>query len=87
MLSGCSLLPNHETPQQQFFAALARGNGTGASNIWLQMSPDDKAKLQRGEGAPPRISKDQAQSELMRHQRESSAVDQDRQGVETLPIQ
>src|SRR6266446_2879696 len=86
-LAGCSLLPGHETPQQKFFAALARGNGTGASNIWLQMSPEDKAKLQRGEEARPLISKDQAQSELLRHERESSGTDQDQQGVETLPMQ
>lgn len=54
---GCSLFHrNQKTPQQQFVDALNRGNSVEASRIWLQMSPEDRNKLRRGEGIKPAVS-------------------------------
>ena len=58
---GCSLFHrNQKTPQQKFVDALNRGNSAEASQIWFQMSPDDRNKLRRGEGIKPAVSPEDA---------------------------
>jgi hypothetical protein len=47
--SGCFFFPK-KSPQQQYTEALIRGNSMQASQIWLNMSPDDRMKFARGEG-------------------------------------
>ena len=50
--SGCSLF-HKKSPQQEYSAALMRGNAMQASQVWLNMSPEDRMKFARGEGFAP----------------------------------
>lgn len=70
-IAGCSLF-HRETPQQQFFDALSSGHAAEASQIWLKMSVEDRAKFQRGEGITPRTSPGQVEAEVLRHQADDS---------------
>ena len=47
--SGCSLF-HKKSPQQEYTEAMMRGNAMQASQIWLNMSPDDRMKFARGQG-------------------------------------
>jgi hypothetical protein len=71
ILCGCS----HEakTPQQQFLEALKRGNSAQASQIWLQMDPEERVKFERGQGLQPAQSPKEMQQEVMRRAMEESA--------------
>jgi redox-sensitive bicupin YhaK (pirin superfamily) len=53
-LCGCSLF-HRETPQQKFLDALSRGNSAEASQIWLNMSEQDRMKFAHGEGVTPAV--------------------------------
>ncbi len=66
-IAGCSIF-HREPPQQQFFDALSRGHAAEASQIWLKMSVEDRAKFQRGEGITPRTSPEQLEAAILRHQ-------------------
>jgi hypothetical protein len=50
--SGCSLF-HKKSPQQEYTEALMRGNAMQASQVWLNMSPEDRIKFARGEGFKP----------------------------------
>jgi redox-sensitive bicupin YhaK (pirin superfamily) len=50
--SGCSLF-HKKSPQQEYSEALMRGNAMQASQVWLNMSPEDRMKFARGEGFAP----------------------------------
>lgn len=50
--SGCSLF-HKKSPQQEYTEALMRGNSMQASQVWLNMSPEDRMKFARGEGFQP----------------------------------
>ena len=52
--SGCWPF-NRTPPQQEYFNALKIGNSAQASQIWLRMTPDQRAKFRRGEGIRLRI--------------------------------
>jgi redox-sensitive bicupin YhaK (pirin superfamily) len=52
LAAGCFLF-HKESPQQQYTAALMRGNSMQASQVWLHMSPEDRMKFARGEGIQP----------------------------------
>ncbi|MFZ0888639.1 MAG: hypothetical protein WA005_09320 [Candidatus Binataceae bacterium] len=70
---GCSLFHrNRQTPQQKFVDALNQGNSAEASQIWFQMSPDDRNKLRRGYGITPAVSPDQAMKLLNQAQANQS---------------
>lgn len=71
--SGCWPFNRGPTPQQKFFDQLNRGDAVGANNTWLEMSPQDREKLSRGEGlvAPP--SKKDLQAALERHKEGDAA--------------
>lgn len=47
--AGCSLFRG-PTAQQQLYEALNRGNAAQASQIWLNMSADDRTKWMEGQG-------------------------------------
>jgi hypothetical protein len=70
-IAGCSMF-HREPPQQQFFDALSRGHAAEASQVWLKMSVEDRAKFQRGEGITPRTSPGQVEAEVLRHQADDS---------------
>jgi hypothetical protein len=54
-------------PQQEYFNALKIGNSAQASQIWLQMSPDQRAKFERGEGIRPSTSPKSVQQAIDEH--------------------
>jgi hypothetical protein len=65
--SGCFLF-HKESPQQQYTEALMRGNSMQASQLWLNMSPDDRMKFARGEGFKPgQSTKKDVQQMMMNH--------------------
>ncbi|MGH7917369.1 MAG: hypothetical protein ACREQE_07860 [Candidatus Binataceae bacterium] len=57
VVAGCSLLHRERvTPQQQFLEALQRGDAPAASQIWLHMSPAERADLSHGAGLKPDVT-------------------------------
>jgi len=70
--SGCSYF-HKESPQQQYTQALMRGNSMQASQIWLNMSPDDRMKFARGEGVTPdeESTKKNIEQMMTNHQNQS----------------
>ncbi len=58
-LAGCSLF-HHETPQQKMLDALNRGNAAQASQLWHQMSQEDRMKFNRGQGLHPAVPPQEA---------------------------
>jgi hypothetical protein len=58
---------NRTPPQQEYFNALKIGNSAQASQIWLQMSPDQRAQFERGEGIRPSTSPKSVQQAIDEH--------------------
>jgi hypothetical protein len=65
-LSGCWPF-NRTPPQQEYFDALKIGNSAQASQLWLQMTPDQRAKFERGEGIRPSVSHNDVQQAIDEH--------------------
>jgi hypothetical protein len=70
-LSGCWPF-NRTPPQQEYFNALKIGNSAQASQLWLQMTPDQRAKFERGEGIRPSVSNKDVQQAIDEHDSEQS---------------
>ncbi|HXN86177.1 MAG TPA: hypothetical protein VN867_08900, partial [Candidatus Binataceae bacterium] len=68
--SGCW---HSKSPQQQYTEALMRGNSMQASQVWLNMSQEDRMKFSRGEGIKPddTAAKD-AQQQIMNHYKDET---------------
>src|SRR6266436_9664272 len=81
VLPGCSLFHHGVPPQQQFLDALKRGNGPEANQIWLTMTPDDRANLSHSAEIRPPVSKEELETELARHQAQSADSDSTDQGL------
>jgi len=73
-VSGCSLFHHGESPQQQFLGAVQRGNSAQASQIWLNMSADDRANFSHGIGFKPETSAADLKADLARHQQAAEAA-------------
>jgi hypothetical protein len=58
---------NRTPPQQEYFNALKIGNSAQASQLWLQMTPDQRAQFERGEGIRPSVSHDDVQQAIDEH--------------------
>jgi hypothetical protein len=72
--AGCFLF-HKKSPQQEYTEALMRGNSMQASQVWLNMSPDDRMKFARGEGFTPDAStKKDVQQMMMNHSENQSGV-------------
>jgi len=72
LASGCFLF-HKKSPQQEYTEALMRGNSMQASQVWLNMSPDDRMKFARGEGFQPNAStKKDVQQMMMNHYEKQS---------------
>ncbi|HVA84131.1 MAG TPA: hypothetical protein VNF28_04465 [Candidatus Binataceae bacterium] len=65
-LGGCWPF-NRTPPQQEYFNALKMGNSAQASQLWLQMTPDQRAKFERGEGVRPSVSHNDVQQAIDEH--------------------
>src|SRR5207249_12202120 len=59
-----------ETPQQQYLEALSRGNGPEASQIWLNMTPEQKQAFRNGQGMHPMQSKEEIEQQVLRKAQE-----------------
>jgi hypothetical protein len=64
--SGCWPF-NRTPPQQNFFNALKMGNSAQASQLWLQMTPDQRAQFGRGEGIRRSVSHSDVQQAINQH--------------------
>ncbi len=65
--SGCFLF-HKKSLQQEYTEALMRGNSMQASQVWLNMSPEDRMKFARGEGfQPDESTKKDVQHMMMNH--------------------
>jgi hypothetical protein len=64
--SGCWPF-NRTPPQQKYFNALKIGNSAEASQIWLHMTPDERAKFGRGENIRPSVSSKDVQQAIDEH--------------------
>jgi hypothetical protein len=83
-LGGCSH-NQAETPQQQFLEALKRGNSAQASQIWLNMSPEQRVEFERGQGIQPAMSPKEMQQDVMRRVMERASDDEsDQPADETI---
>ncbi len=65
-LCGCSMF-HRTSPQQEYFNALKMGNAAQASQLWLQMSPEQRARFERGEDIRPSISHNAVQQAIDQH--------------------
>jgi hypothetical protein len=63
-LAACSLFHHEESPQQQFMSALQHGNGPQMNQIWLNMSPEDRANMAHSQGFKPTTSPDEVKTKL-----------------------
>ena len=72
--TGCGLFHSAETPQQQFMEAVQRGNAAQASQLWLSMSPDNRANFDHGIGFKPTASTADVQAQLAAHQKQADAA-------------
>ena len=64
--SGCWPF-NRTPPQEEYFNALKIGNSAQASQLWLQMTPDQRAKFERGEDIRPSVSNKDVQQAIDEH--------------------
>jgi hypothetical protein len=77
-ISGCWPWHKSESPQQQYAEALMRGNSMQASNIWLNMSPEDRMKFIRGDGINQGDAAEKAaKQEIQQHQNDQPDQDSD----------
>lgn len=73
-LGGC--WPFHRTPpQQEYFNALKIGNSAQASQLWLHMTPDERASFERGENVRPSVSPKDVQQAIDEHYAEQDDDD------------
>jgi redox-sensitive bicupin YhaK (pirin superfamily) len=59
-----------KSSQQQYTEALMRGNSMQASQVWLNMSQEDRMKFARGEGIKPDDSSGKDEQQIMNHYRD-----------------
>ena len=74
LAGGCSLLHHGESPQQQFMEAVDHGNSAQATQIWLNMSADDRASFSHGIGFKPQTSPGELKDDLARRQQAVAAA-------------
>jgi hypothetical protein len=73
---------NRTPPQQEYFNALKVGNSAQASQLWLQMTPDERAKFERGEDIRPGVSHADVQQAIDEHY-----AQQDDDGSSPKPVE
>jgi hypothetical protein len=80
LAGGCSL-HHAESPQQQFMEAVERGNSAQASQIWLNMSGDDRASFAHSVGFKPQTSPADIIDDLARRQQAAAAEAENGRGL------
>jgi hypothetical protein len=84
--TGCGLFNHRETPQQQFTEALGRGNSVQASYIWNNMSAQDRAKFERGEGISPKADSNAVSAQIEEHRVEQAGEDEEIPATIEIPV-
>jgi hypothetical protein len=74
-VAGCALFHHGEPPQQQFTEALGRGDSVQASYIWNNMSAQDRAKFERGDGISAPTDPSAIAAQIEQHQEEGQGDD------------
>ncbi|MGH7914393.1 MAG: hypothetical protein ACREPW_07060 [Candidatus Binataceae bacterium] len=82
--SGCWPF-NRTPPQQKYFNALKIGNSAQASQLWLQMTPGQRAKFERGENIRPSVSPKDVQQTIDEHYAEQDDDGSAHKQVELAP--
>jgi len=82
--SGCWPF-NRTPPQQEYFNALKIGNSAQASQLWLQMTPDQRSEFARGEGIRPSTSTKDVQQAIDEHYAEQDDDGSAPKHVEVAP--
>jgi hypothetical protein len=78
VLAGCWPFGHRgPTPQQQYLDALNHGHSAEASQIWLNMSPEDRTKWARSEGVSPQVSPDEIKKQVMQHYQDEAGSEQE----------
>ena len=78
VLSGCWPFGHSgPTAQQQYLDALNHGHSAEASQIWLNMSPEDRQKWARSEGVSPQVSPDEIKKHVMQHYEAAAGSEQE----------
>ena len=70
---GCSLFHHGESQPQQFMNALNRGSSAQASQLWLNMSAQDRADLTHGIGYHKSVNQDEVARAMFKHHQEAEA--------------
>ncbi len=73
-VAGCSLFHHGESSPQKFLDALNRGNAAQASQMWLNMSADDREALSHNQGIKASLTQKEMESAFAR-QRDQRAAD------------
>jgi len=68
------------TAQQQYLDALNHGHSAEASQIWLNMSAEDRAKWARSEGVSPQVSPGEIKKQVMQHYQDEAGSEQEGDG-------
>jgi hypothetical protein len=76
---------NRTSPQQGYFNALKTGNSAEASQLWLQMTPEQRADFERGEGIRPSVSHNDVQQAIDEHYAEQDDDGSASKQVELAP--
>lgn len=72
-VAGCSLFHHGESAPQKFLDALNRGNAAQASQMWLNMSADDREELSHNQGIKPALTQKAMESAIERQQERRAA--------------
>jgi hypothetical protein len=83
-LGGCWPF-NRPSPQQEYFDALKTGNSAQASQLWLQLTPEQRAKFERGEGIRPSVSHNDVPQTINEHYAEQNDDGSAPQHVDLTP--
>lgn len=76
-IAGCWPFGHRPTPQQQYLDALNHGHSAEASQLWLNMSPEDRAKWARSEGVSPQVSPGEIKKQVMQHYQDEVGSEQE----------
>jgi len=78
-MAGCWPWHSGPTPQQQYLDALNHGHSAEASQIWLNMTPENREKWARGEGVSPQTSPGEIKQQIMQHYQDQTGGEQEGQ--------
>ena len=73
-VTGCSLFHHGESAPQKFLDALNRGNAAQASQMWLNMSANDREELSHNQGIKAALTQKAMESAIERQRAQRAAA-------------